>query len=321
MRAGACIPAAALLLTVTTACAGPEPEAAGRAPVRVVVVTHGQSSDPFWSVVSNGVHDAADDLGIRVEYQAPGAFDMVEMSNLIEAAVASRPDGLVVSIPDADALASTICAAAEAGVPVISINSGAEVYQELCVLAHVGQPEYEAGYAAGVRMAEAGVTEALCVNHEVGNLGLDARCEGFADALAVGGGSVEVLAVDLTDPDDMQQRVGGALSARSRLDGILALGPPGAGPTLIALLESGRADDVTLATFDLSPEVVQAVEEGRMLFAIDQQQYLQGYLAVILAAKLVEVGALPVGVIPTGPSFVTAETAAEVMELTERGVR
>ena len=310
------------LLLAPLGCAGPD-EASAERDIRVVVVTHGQSADPFWSVVANGVSGAARDLGVRVEYQAPGSFDMVEMSNLIEAAVASRPAGLVVSIPDADALGSSIRAAVDAGIPVVSINSGADVYRSLGVLVHLGQPEYEAGQAGGDRLVAAGVSRALCVNHEVGNVALDDRCRGLADALEVSGGSVEVLAVDLADPDDTQQRVVGALSADSAIDGILTLGPAAAGPTLAGLRESERLGEIVFATFDLSPRVLEATRDGEMLFAIDQQQYLQGYLAVVLLTQWIEVGAVPGGgrVIATGPAFVTAETAADVINLSERGIR
>ena len=141
-----------------------------------MVVSHGQSSDPFWSVAANGVQAAADDMGVEVEYQAPGTFDMVEMSQIIEAAVASQPDGLVVTIPDADALGPAIEAAVAAGVPVISMNSGSDDFADLGVLVHVGQTEYEAGLIAGQRMAAEGVTNAICVNQEVGNTALDLRC-------------------------------------------------------------------------------------------------------------------------------------------------
>lgn len=169
-------------------------------PYRIVVVTHGQASDPFWSVVKNGVDQAAADMRIQVEYQAPATFDMVAMSQLIDAAVASQPDGIVVSIPDADALGDAISAAIEAGIPVISINSGSDVAQDLGILAHIGQTEYEAGFGAGQRMADAGATNAVCVNQEVGNIALDLRCQGFSDAMAEAGGAVQVLAVDLNDP-------------------------------------------------------------------------------------------------------------------------
>jgi simple sugar transport system substrate-binding protein len=305
------------------ACGGAEPDRAAPRDVRVVVVTHGQSADPFWSVVANGVRDAARDVGVRAEYQAPSSFDMIAMNDLIEAAVASRPSGLVVSIPDGDALGPAIRSAVEAGVPVISINSGADVYEQLGVLVHVGQPEYEAGLAGGRRLVEAGVSDVVCVNHEVGNLALDSRCAGLRDAVEGAGGSVRVLAVDLADPDDTQQRVGGALSSGPRIDGVLTLGPAATGPTLAALRGSGRSSEIVYGTFDPTPEVLRALRDGEMLFAIDQQQYLQGYLAIVLMAKFLEIRVVPGGggVIATGPGFVTAETAEEVIELSERGLR
>ncbi|HSH75389.1 MAG TPA: sugar ABC transporter substrate-binding protein [Longimicrobiales bacterium] len=323
MRRGVVTVAAYASVGLAVACGRGGPEPSEARDVRIVVVTHGQSADPFWSVVANGVRDAARDLGVRVEYQAPGSFDLVAMNDLIEAAVASRPSGLVVSIPDGDALAPAIRGALEAGVPVISINSGDDVYEALGVLAHVGQPEYEAGRAGGARLVEVGVEEALCVNHEVGNLALDARCSGLAEALEASGGSVEVLAVDLADPDDTQQRVAGALSRAVGIDGILTLGPAATGPTLAAVRASERSGEIFYGTFDPTPEVLRAVRDGEMLFAIDQQQYLQGYLAVVLMTKYLEIRAMPGGggVIATGPGFVTAESAADVIELSERGVR
>src|SRR5688572_2257185 len=116
-----------------------------RSAIRIIAVTHGQSADAFWSVVANGIKDAAEDLGVRVEYQAPTSFDMVRMSQLIDAAVASRPAGLLVSVPDADALRGAIGKATAARIPVVSINSGADAWQQLQLLAHIGQTEYEAG--------------------------------------------------------------------------------------------------------------------------------------------------------------------------------
>ena len=293
-----------------------------RGDIRIVVVSHGQASDPFWSVVKNGVDQAASDLGVTVEYQAPQTFDMVAMSQLIDAAVASEPDGLVVSIPDADALGSSIEAAVAAGIPVISMNSGSDVAQELGILVHVGQTEYEAGFGGGERMAAAGVTNALCVNQEVGNVALDLRCQGFTDAMAEAGATVEVLAVDLADPIDAQQRIDAALTANEGVDGVLTLGPTGAAPALAALEDRGQLGEIQLATFDLSPEVLAAVRDGNMLFAIDQQQYIQGYLPVVLLTLFGEnLNTIANDVLMTGPGFVTGDTAAAVIDLSAAGTR
>jgi simple sugar transport system substrate-binding protein len=289
---------------------------------RFVVVTHGQASDPFWSVAANGVNAAADDMGVQVEYQAPETFDMVAMSQLIDAAVASEPDGLVVSIPDADALGPSIQAAVDAGIPVISMNSGSDVFADLGVLVHVGQTEFEAGLIAGQRFADEGVKNAICINQEVGNVALDLRCQGFEKGL---GEKVPVIPVDLADPTGAQETVSGVLQEQSDLDGILTLGPTGAEPTLAALDQAGLLGQVKFATFDLSPEVLEAIDGGDMLFAIDQAQYLQGYLPIVLLTKYMETGALPLGsvdrVILTGPQIVTQETAAQVVDYSAEGLR
>ncbi len=295
---------------------------ADRSGLRFVVVSHGQASDPFWSVVQNGVNQAAEDMGVEVEYQAPATFDMVEMSQLIDAAVATSPDGLVVSIPDADALGESIRAAVEAGIPVISMNSGSDVAAEFGLLNHVGQTEYEAGVGAGQRMGESGVTNALCVNQEVGNAALDERCRGFTDGLGESGGTVEVLEIDLNNPGEAQSRIEAAVSADESINGVLALGPTGSIPALDALRAADKLETVSLATFDLSPEVLEAIVAGEMLFAIDQQQYLQGYLPIVLLTlNVTNLNTVANPVIMTGPGFVTQENAERVIELSAAGTR
>ncbi len=301
----------------------PTASSAQQSPARFVVVTHGQAADPFWSVVKNGVDQAARDMGVTVEYQSPQKFDMVAMSQLIDAAVASKPDGLVVSIPDAAALGPSIKRATDAGIPVISINSGSDVAQQLGVLTHVGQTEYEAGLGGGSRMAAAGAKHALCVNQEVGNAALDARCQGFTDGLKQGGGSqVDVLAVDLANPTDSQQRIQAALTADSSIDSVMTLGPTGAAPAMAALQSMGKTGQIKLATFDLSPEVLQAIQQGNMLFAIDQQQYEQGYLPIVLLKLYHDnLNTIANPVLMTGPGFVTSDNAARVIDLSKAGTR
>jgi simple sugar transport system substrate-binding protein len=318
--------ALAALAMVIAACTQQATESAAdgggggdRGDITIAVVTHGQASDPFWSVVANGVNQAAEDLGVTVSYNAPEEFDMVALAQLIDAAVADQPDGIVISNPDPDALSEAIQGAHDAGIPILSINSGSDAYAELGLLTHIGQTEFEAGVGAGERMAEAGVTNTICVNQEVGNVALDLRCEGFAEGL--GGIPSEVVAVELTDPTGAQAAIEAALSADDTIDGLLTLGPTGADPALAALEAAGS--DAQIATFDLSENVLTAIDEGRMLFAIDQQQYLQGYLGVQVMTLFVQYGLLPGGgdVIRTGPGFVTQETAAQVIDLAAEGIR
>lgn len=312
------LPLVTLMLALLPGVASAQ-EVPERSDIRIVVVSHGAAADPFWSVAKNGVDQAAEDMGVRVEYRAPDTFDMPRMAQLIDAAVASQPDGLIVTIPDADALGDSIRAAVEAGIPVISMNSGSDVYRELGVLRHVGQTEYEAGLGAGRRMSEAGVTNALCVNHETGNVALDLRCQGFVDGLE--GGDVEVLSVG-TDPTEVRNAVQAALTRSQDIGGILTLGPVGAEPVLEALRAEGMTGDVRFGTFDLSSNILEALSNDEMSFAIDQQQYLQGYLPVVLLTLNAQYGLLPANdVLLTGPGFVTPENAQQVIELSRQGIR
>jgi simple sugar transport system substrate-binding protein len=311
----------ALLALVVGACGEEEKSEQGgvkRSDVSIQVVTHGQAADPFWSVVKNGVDTAAEDLGVSVEYRAPERFDMPAMRRLIDAAVAKKPDGLAVSIPDPDALTSSIRKAVDAGIPVVSLNSGDDVSDEVGAIAHVGQSERLAGVQAGQRMREEGVRNALCVNQEVGNAALDLRCEGFREGLR---GQVEVLAVDLADPTTAQSRVANALETRGDVDGILTLGPTGADPTIAALRDAGKLGDITVATFDLSPSALKAVRDGDLLFAIDQQQFLQGYLPIEMLTHYAQLGLAPANDVLTGPAFVTRENAGRVINLAQEGLR
>jgi len=301
-------------------CADPPVESGATDSLRFVFVTHGQASDPFWSVVQNGARDAARHVRVRVDYQAPESFDMVTMGQLIDAVLASNPDGLVVSIPDASALEGALMAANHAGVPFISINSGGEHAERLGALLHVGQSEYEAGYQGGVRMAEVGATRALCINQEVGNLALDQRCAGFAAALEAAGAEAEVLAVELADPTESEQRILAALRADPTLDALMTLGPTGAIPTLHALDQ--RSGDILFATFDIAPEILAGIEAGTVLFAIDQQQYMQGYMPVVLLSLyLRNENLLAHRSLHTGPGFVTADNVDRLRTLTRQGTR
>ncbi|GGY05830.1 sugar ABC transporter substrate-binding protein [Litchfieldella qijiaojingensis] len=284
---------------------------------RFVMVTHGVPSDPFWSVVKNGAEAAADQIGATLEYRAPSTFDMAKMQQLIEAAVASDPDGLIVSFTDEDALGGVVQKAADNGIPVITINSGGDVAGKYGTRLHIGQSEYEAGKQAAERMREMGVEKGLCVNHEQGNQGLDQRCDGF---IAGFDGNAEQLATT-HDPVEIRNAIVAYLNQNGDVGGILTLGTLAAEPLVRAMREQGATDMFTLGTFDLSPSILEALEQGELDFAIDQQQYLQGYLPVMFLDQYAKNGLLPAGDVPTGPGFVTQENAAQVIELSKQGIR
>jgi simple sugar transport system substrate-binding protein len=288
--------------------------------VRIVVVTHGQASSPFWAIVRNGVEAAGRQMDVLVSYRAPDVYSLDRMKQMVDQAIASKPDGLVVSLPE-PGIGPEVRKAVRAGIAVVTINSGSDISHRLGVLAHVGQPEHRAGLVAGRRLAEAGVRRALCVNQQVGNIGLDARCAGLAEAMRAAGGRSSVLGVDDQSPTTAK-RIAAAIASH-RIDGVLTLNAT----TGLEALQGVRRDRATgrvkIATFDLGPDVLRAVREGQLSFAVDQQAYLQGYLPVTLLTQRARYGLFPDegGIIATGPHFVTRGNAAQAIELSRRSIR
>ena len=311
----------------TAATTTPHPSETARRPgaptgrVRIVVVTHGQASDPFWAIVRTGINQAAHQVGATVTYEAPDTYDVRRMAQLIDEAVARKPNGLVVTIPDARALGPSIRRTVKAGIPVISLNSGTFASRKLGVLLHIGQPDQRAGFEAGQRFAKSRVRRALCVNQEVGNAALEERCRGFAAAMKQAHGTSTTLDVNLQDAAGTERRIAGALARH--VDGIMALGPTGASPALDALRSKDLIGKVKLATFDLSPDVITAVRRGQIEFAVDQQPFLQGYLPILFLTQYQRYGLLPGRgeIVDTGPSFVTPENADAVGRLADQEIR
>jgi simple sugar transport system substrate-binding protein len=286
------------------------------APLDFAVITHGSEGDAFWSVVQNGAQDAARDLGVKVSYLADG--DAGAQAKLIDNAVAQGKTGLVVSMANPDALKSAIEAAVRAGIPVITINSGADRSTEFGAIAHVGQDETVAGEAAGKRLKDEGKKKVLCVIHEAGNSGLNDRCEGAKQGF---GGNVTNLQVDVANPTDAEARIRGALQTDPSIDGVLTLNSQVADRAVAAAGSAGSPAEV--ATFDLNADVVKSIQDGKILFAVDQQQYQQGYLPVVMLKLYRDNGNTLGGGQPvfTGPGFVDKSNADQVETYTERGTR
>jgi len=197
------------------------------------------------------------------------------------------------------------------------MNSGSDVSKKLGALLHVGQDEFDAGKAAGEKLASMGGKVGVCVNHEVGNVALDLRCKGFAEGFK---GKVTVLPVS-NDPSEIRSKVKAALSDAS-VDTVMALSASlGGEPTLAGVKEAGKIANVRVATFDLSANFLKAIVAGEAAFGIDQQQFLQCYLPVAFLALNAEYGLVPGGNVPSGPNLVTKEKAAQVVDLSAKGIR
>ena len=275
---------------------------------RYVMVTHGEGNDPFWPVVQKGGEDAARAIGADFEYIYNPSADMADMASSIQAAAATSPDGMVISLPDPDSLGAAIKAAVAAGVPVITMNSGLESSASLGALMHVGQPEYLAGQSAGARAKAEGATKALCMIQEAYNTALVDRCEGYGE-------SVPMEFTDTTsDPATIQTRATAALQANPDVDAILSVGPHVCDAVSKALDDLGMT--VHHSCFDLSPAVMDLINAGKVAFTIDQQQRLQGYLPIIVLHLYNNgAGLLPGANIPSGPGFVDKSNATSVAAL------
>ena len=290
--------------------------------ITIKMVTHGQATDPFWSVVSNGAKDAAKDLGISFHYQSPQSFDMVTMSQMIDAVVATEPDGLILSVPDIPALRKSIISASKKNIPIIVINSGSEIMEEVDILTYVGQSEYEAGMKAGEEMLKTRAKNVLCINHEIGNISLDQREQGFRKILIKNNVDVKTVPIDASDPSETREVVRAFLSSNKGVDGIMALGPLGAIPIVSLLKDIDPHKKISMATFDFTPEIIDGIMDGHIVFALDQQQYLQGYLPIVLMDLYITNKNTPAyKKLETGPSIINIENAQDVLALSKKGSR
>jgi len=278
---------------------------------RYVLVSHAPDSDSWWNTVKNGIKLGGEQMGVTVEYRNPPTGDIADMARIIDQAAASNPDGIITTLADFDVLKEPIKKAVDQGIDVIIMNTGTpEQAREVGALMYVGQPEYDAGLAAGMRAKGDGVTSFLCVNHAIQQPTIAERCRGFAVGLGVelGGSMLD----SGTDPAEIKNKVLAYLSANPNTNGILTLGPVSADPTIAALKENGMAGQIYFGTFDLGEEIVKAIKEGVIQWGIDQQPFLQAYLPVVILTNYDRYGVLPGNNINSGPGFVTKDGLEKV---------
>ena len=282
------------------------------------MITHSDSG-PFWSVVKRGMEAAGEDLGVNVVW-LESVNDPGVQVQLIEQAVAEGSDGIAASLPSPDQLIAPLQAAVAGGIPVITLNSGSNDYQSIGALTHVGQTEFIAGQGAGERFNDLGATKILCGRQEESNVALEERCNGLIDTFS---GEVvsEFVGLD-ADQTEQQNAIATALQADPAIDGFMGTGPVIAMSGLNAAADAGR-EMKGVAGFDITPEIIDAIEAGDIAFTIDQQQYLQGYLPILLLYLNVTNQNTAGGGLPilTGPGFVTPENAAAVKALVAAGTR
>jgi simple sugar transport system substrate-binding protein len=281
---------------------------------KFVFIYHSPDSDSWWNVIKNAIKNAEKDMGVTVDVRNPPTGDLADMARIVEQSVASKPTGMIVTIADFDVLSGPIKNAVETGIPVITVNSGTRVQSaELGAMLHIGQPEYDAGLAGGKRAKADGITNFVCVNHQIQNAPLTERCRGFADGLGVdlGKSMIDVGG----DPAEVKNRVKAYMRAHKNVQAILCLGPNGADPTIAALDEMGLSGEVYVGTFDMSGAIADGIKSGAVKWAIDQQPYLQGYLPVVLLSIYNRYGVQVPHHVNSGPGFITKGNIEQVAKL------
>ena len=281
------------------------------------MITHG-AGDAFWVVCKKGAIAAGKAVGAKILY-SESKNDPQTQAQLIDTAVSQKVSGIATSVPNASAIKDPLGRATKAGIPIVTLNSGVNDYKRLGAITHVGQTETIAGNGAGDRLRAAGAKKLLVVIHEQGNIGLEER---FSGAKATFKGTVTRLQVTgVTDLASTTNQIRTKLTADKSIDAVLSLNPQVGIAALQAI--QGAHSKAKLATFDLSADVIKAIEKGQMLFAIDQQQYLQGYLPIVFAMLYVtNLNTVGNGApVLTGPGIINKANAAKIAALAKQGTR
>jgi simple sugar transport system substrate-binding protein len=307
----------ALALTGCSA-QGTSPTATGPGKGMSVMVIGGPLSDPFFSAVDQGGKEAAANLGATYEYAAPKDFSNApaDLANLIKTAVNKKVNVLVVGdfIPPAEE--PDIQKAVAAGITVVIYNSGLNSYAATGAVGFVGEDPAATGAAAGKAEAAKGVKNAVCVNHVPENPVLQVRCDAFGGSIKAGGGSFETLtvtSVEAGDPQVLQQKISGYLKSHPAVDGIFTLGSSQAVAAEKAIADTGSK--AVLGTTDINLQVLNDVKSGKLLFAIDQQGYLQTFYGVTMGIQERAYGMHPITPVITSPLVITQSNVDKVLEV------
>ncbi|MEV7284748.1 sugar ABC transporter substrate-binding protein [Streptomyces sp. NPDC093252] len=297
-----------------------EGAAAGKATtprMTVALVTHQAPGDTFWDIVRKGAQAAADKDNVKLVYSAdPNAGNQ---ANLVQNAIDQKVDGIAVTLAKPDALKGVLDKAREAGIPVVGLNSGLSDWKDLGLMSFFGQDETVAGEALGKRLNADGAKNVVCVIQEQGNIGLTQRCDGVKKTFS---GTTEILNVNGTDMPSVKSTITAKLTENTAIDHVVTLGAPFALTAAQSVDEAGSSAKV--ATFDLNKQLTGAISAGDIAFAVDQQPYLQGYLAVDGLWLHKNNGNYSGGgeqPVLTGPAFVDKTNVEAVAAFAEKGTR
>ena len=299
--------------TATTAAGGN----AGTPTMKVAFITHQAPGDTFWDIIRKGAEAAAAKDNIDLEYSNDP--DATKQAQLIQAAIDKKVDGIAVTDPNTPALGAAIKAAVAAGIPVTMLNAGGNDALGLGAIGYFGQGEKDAGIGAGKKIVAEGGKNIICVIQEQGQQQLEDRCAGVAEGAA--GAKVERVFVNGRDDSAVTTTIQAKLTEDPASDTVLTLGAQYALDAVKSVEAAGSK--AKIGTFDTNKELVAAIKDGKVGFAIDQQPYLQGYLATD-ALWLYKTNGNTIGGgsnVATGPSFIDSSNVDAVSEFAANGTR
>ncbi|MFF8951372.1 sugar ABC transporter substrate-binding protein [Streptomyces sp. NPDC014940] len=283
----------------------------------VALITHQSPGDTFWDIVRKGAEAAAAKDNIKLVYSHDP--DAGRQAGLVQNAVDQKVDGIAVTLAKPDAMKDVVGKAGAAGIPVVGLNSGLSDWKKLGLLQFFGQDETVAGEAFGRKLNEVGVEKAVCVIQEQGNIGLTQRCDGLRKTFS---GRTENLYVNGADMPSVKSTITAKLKQDKSIDHVVTLGAPFALTAVQSVDDAGSK--ARIATFDLNKNLTAAVKKGTIQFAVDQQPYLQGYLAIDSLWLYRTNGNYSGGgeqPVLTGPAFVDRSNVDKVAEFAAKGTR
>ncbi|MDF8263043.1 substrate-binding domain-containing protein [Luteipulveratus flavus] len=281
----------------------------------IALVTHSGPGDTFWDIVRKGAQDAAAKDNVRLQYTADP--DGAKQANLVQQAIDKKVDGIALTLAKPDAMQGVVKKSIAAKIPVVALNGGLDRWKAMGVTSYFGQDEKIAGQQAGDRMLKEGAKHPVCVIHEQGNVGLNDRCAGVKQKVP----ATQLLYVDGKSPASMQTAITSKLQQDKAIDYVLTLGGPIA---LVAVQsKSSAASKAKVVTFDTSQDLINAIKGGTVEWAVDQQPYLQGYLAIDQLWLLKTNGNTVGGgqAVLTGPAFIDKGNVAAVEKFAASGRR
>ena len=284
--------------------------------LKISVITHAGPGDTFWDIVRKGSEAAAKHDNVDLQFVSDP--DGSRQAQLVQQAIDAKVDGIAVTLSKADAMKDVVVKAQKAGIPVVAINGGVDLAKELGIT-FIGQEDYNAGKAVGEKLKAMGIQNPICIIHELGNVGLVARCQAIIDVLP----NTKRLYVPGTDMTQTKSQITAELQTQTDADAIVGTGAQYSVTAQKVVDELGKTKQITVGSFDLSSEVTQEIIDGKVAFTVDQQPYLQGYQAVD-ALWLNKNGLFKLGggqPVATGPAIITKADAATVLQYAKDGIR